>query len=35
MIFKGNEHLKEDTFDQLTENVGGNNNAYTAPDVTV
>src|SRR5438477_12523659 len=27
MMFKGNEHLKEDTFDQLTENVGGNNNA--------
>jgi zinc protease len=35
MMFKGNEHLKEDTFDQLTENIGGNNNAYTAPDVTV
>jgi zinc protease len=35
MMFKGNEHLKIDTFDQLTENVGGNNNAYTAPDVTV
>jgi zinc protease len=35
MMFKGNDHLKEDTFDQLTENVGGNNNAYTAADVTV
>lgn len=35
MMFKGNEHLKVDTFDQLTENVGGNNNAYTAADVTV
>jgi len=35
MMFKGNEHLKEDTFDQLTENVGGNNNAYTQADVTV
>ena len=35
MMFKGNEHLKEDTFDQLTENIGGNNNAYTREDVTV
>ena len=35
MMFKGNEHLKEDTFDDLTENVGGENNAYTADDVTV
>jgi zinc protease len=35
MMFKGNEHLKEDTFDELTENVGGENNAYTADDVTV
>ena len=35
MMFKGNEHLKEGTFDQLTENVGGYNNAYTADDVTV
>jgi zinc protease len=35
MMFKGNEHLKDDTFDELTENVGGENNAYTAEDVTV
>src|SRR5882757_11194358 len=35
MMFKGNEHLKPDTFEDLTENVGGENNAYTAPDVTV
>lgn len=35
MMFKGNEHLKVDTFDQLTENVGGQNNAYTMADVTV
>lgn len=35
MMFKGNEHLKEDTFDNLTENIGGENNAFTAPDMTV
>src|SRR5205814_6197269 len=35
MMFKGNEHLTPDTFEQLTENVGGENNAFTAPDVTV
>src|SRR5437764_14691785 len=35
MMFKGNEHLAPDTFEQLTENIGGENNAYTAPDVTV
>jgi zinc protease len=35
MMFKGNEHLIPDTFEQLTENVGGESNAYTAPDVTV
>ncbi|MDQ6810117.1 MAG: insulinase family protein [Verrucomicrobiota bacterium] len=35
MMFKGNEHLKADTFDDLTENIGGENNAYTADDVTV
>jgi zinc protease len=35
MMFKGNEHLKAETFEELTENVGGQNNAYTAPDVTV
>lgn len=35
MMFKGNEHLKPDAFEELTENVGGQNNAYTAADVTV
>jgi len=35
MMFKGNEHLTPEIFEQLTENVGGENNAYTAPDVTV
>jgi len=35
MMFKGNEHLTRDAFDQLTENIGGENNAYTADDVTV
>jgi zinc protease len=35
MMFKGNERLSPDTFDQLTENIGGENNAFTAEDVTV
>ena len=35
MMFKGNEHLTPDTFENLAENVGGENNAFTAPDVTV
>ena len=35
MMFKGNEHLTPDTFDDLTENIGGENNAFTADDVTV
>src|SRR6202171_310882 len=35
MMFKGNDHLTPDTFDDLTENIGGENNAYTADDVTV
>jgi zinc protease len=35
MMFKGNEHLTSDTFDDLTENIGGENNAFTADDVTV
>ncbi len=35
MMFKGNEHLTPETFDNLTENIGGENNAYTADDVTV
>jgi zinc protease len=35
MMFKGNEHMSAETFDNLTENIGGENNAYTADDVTV
>jgi zinc protease len=35
MMFKGNEHMSSDMFDNLTENIGGENNAYTADDVTV
>ncbi len=35
MMFKGNERLTPDAFDNLTENIGGENNAYTAEDVTV
>ncbi len=35
MMFKGNEHLTAETFDNLTENIGGENNAYTAEDMTV
>src|SRR5436190_1604812 len=35
MMFKGNKHLTPDTFDDLTENIGGENNAFTADDVTV
>ena len=34
-MFKGNERLTADTFDNLTENIGGENNAYTADDMTV
>ncbi len=35
MMFKGNDHLTADDFDNLTENIGGENNAFTAEDVTV
>jgi len=35
MMFKGNEHLTADAFDDLTENIGGENNAFTRDDVTV
>jgi zinc protease len=35
MMFKGNDRLTPDAFDNLTENVGGQNNAFTADDVTV
>src|SRR3981081_4364630 len=35
MMFKGNEHMTPDMFDNLTENIGGENNAYTVDEVTV
>jgi zinc protease len=35
MMFKGSAHMTAETFDNLTENIGGENNAYTAEDVTV
>ena len=35
MMFKGNEHLTPETFENLTENIGGENNAFTAADMTV
>lgn len=35
MMFKGNAHLKPETLEELTENIGGENNAYTTADVTV
>jgi zinc protease len=35
MMFKGNEHMTAEMFENLTENIGGENNAYTADDVTV
>ena len=34
MMFKGNEHLRPETFDNLTENIGGEYNAFTAEDNT-
>jgi zinc protease len=34
MMFKGTRHMKAETFDRLTEDVGGQNNAFTAEDVT-
>src|SRR3954466_6464981 len=35
LMFKGNEHLAPDAFEDLTENIGGENNAFTADDMTV
>jgi len=35
LMFKGNEHLAPDAFENLTENIGGENNAFTADDMTV
>ncbi|MGZ5217723.1 MAG: M16 family metallopeptidase, partial [Caldimonas sp.] len=34
MMFKGTKYLKNEQFDRLTEDVGGNNNAFTSNDVT-
>lgn len=34
LMFKATRHLKAEQFDRLTEDVGGNNNAFTADDVT-
>ena len=34
LMFKRTRHLPDEAFDRLTEDVGGSNNAFTAPDVT-
>lgn len=34
LMFKGTKHMAPETFDRLTEDVGGENNAFTADDVT-
>jgi len=34
LMFKSTAHMKSETFDRLTEDVGGNNNAFTADDTT-
>jgi zinc protease len=35
MMFKGTRHMRDEMFDRLTEDVGGQNNAFTAEDMTV
>src|SRR5258706_1293280 len=35
IMFKSTKNMKSEMMDRLTEDVGGNNNAYTADDVTV
>ncbi len=35
LMFKSTKHMKSEMMDRLTEDVGGNNNAFTADDVTV
>src|SRR5204863_4062812 len=35
LMFKSTKHMKSEMMDRLTEDVGGENNAYTADDVTV
>ena len=34
LMFKSTAHMKSEMFDRLTEDVGGNNNAFTADDTT-
>jgi zinc protease len=34
LMFKGSRYLKNEQFDRLTEDVGGENNAFTSDDVT-
>jgi zinc protease len=34
MMFKSTRHMPNEMFDRLTEDVGGNNNAFTAEDMT-
>ncbi|NRF69469.1 insulinase family protein [Aquincola sp. S2] len=34
MMFKSTRHMANEMFDRLTEDVGGNNNAFTAEDMT-
>jgi zinc protease len=35
LMFKSTKHMKSEMMDRLTEDVGGNNNAFTADDMTV
>ena len=35
MMFKGSKHMQSEQFDRLTEDIGGENNAFTSEDVTV
>ena len=35
MMFKSTRHMPDEMFDRLTEDVGGQNNAFTAEDMTV
>jgi zinc protease len=35
MMFKSTRHMANEQFDRMTEDVGGNNNAFTAEDMTV
>jgi zinc protease len=34
LMFKGTKHMRAETIDRLTEDIGGYNNAYTADDLT-